>query len=117
MKKILSFVTTECSLDNRLALIYFLNLSDYLFTLVLISSGLFIEANPLLSLNIDGLGGFLAKCILPLLLIFYIRSRFVNNPTKHIFAAKLMLDILLCFYFFINCFHLFWLSYTVMIFI
>lgn len=117
MKKILSFVTSECVLDTRFAILYFLNLSDYLFTLVLISSGLFIEANPLLSLSIDGMGGFLAKCILPLLLIFYIRLRFINNPPKNINAAKLMLDIILSFYFFINCFHVFWLSYAIVIFI
>ncbi len=117
MKKIISFMTSECALDNRFTFLYFLNLSDYLFTLILISSGLFIEANPLLSLNIGGMGGFLAKCILPLLLILYIRIRFINNPPKNTFPAKLVLDILLCFYFFVNCFHIFWLSYTIMIFI
>ncbi len=117
MKKILSFVTSECVLDNRFAVLYFLNLSDYLFTLVLISSGLFTEVNPLLSLSIDGVGGFLAKCILPLLLILYIRLRFISKPPKNILAAKLMLDIIMCFYFFVNCFHIFWLSYAIVIFI
>ena len=116
MKKILSFVTSECVLDNRLAVLYFLNLSDYLFTVVLISSGLFIEVNPLLTLNIDGTGGFLAKCILPLLLVLYIRLRVINDPPKKIFGIKLLLDVLMSFYIFVNCFHVFWLSYTIMIF-
>ncbi len=116
MKKILSFMSSECYLDNRFALLYFLNLFDYLFTLVLVSSGLFIEANPLLSLNIEGVGGFLAKCILPLLLILYIRIRFINSPPKNTLAAKLMMDIILSFYFFVNCFHIFWLTYTIVVF-
>lgn len=117
MKKTYKSGYSENIFDRRLALLYFLNLSDYLFTLVLISSGLFIEANPLLSFSINGAGGFLAKCILPLLLLYYIRSRLITNPTKHILAAKIILDIAVSLYFAINCFHIFWLCYTIVVFL
>ena len=112
MKKIYHFLTAECITDSRMFIIYLLNLTDYLFTLVLISSGLFSEVNPLLSPGINGIGGFFAKCMLPLLMLLFIRLRILNDPPEKTFAVKLLLDMILAYYLVINGFHIFWFSYT-----
>ncbi len=116
MKKILSSVFSPCELNDRMLILYFLNLSDYLFTLILISSGLFMEANPLLSLSINGSAGFFAKCVLPAAMLIYIKLRITSGEVKHMLAAKVMLDIAAVFYFAVNCMHVFWLSYSIAIF-
>ena len=116
MKKAYQFITTAYETDSRMTAIYLLNVFDYLFTMVLISSGLFAEVNPLLSPGIDGLTGFLAKCILPLLLLVFIRMRLMNDPPRNMVAAKLLLDVVMTYYFVINCFHIFWLSYSIVVF-
>ncbi len=117
MKKLYSFITADCETDSRMFIIYILNLTDYLFTLVLISSGLFFEANPLLSYGINGTAGFLAKCMLPLMLMLFIRLRIFNDPPERMIAVKLLLDVILAYYIVINSFHIFWFSYSSVIFL
>ena len=83
MKKIFSLLTTRTKYDPYLTAIYFLNLADYLFTLVLLSGGAFIEANPLLQYGINNFSGFAAKCILPLLMVMYVHLRVCTHPPVH----------------------------------
>lgn len=116
MKKTLLAFLSKNQYDGILLTVYLLNLSDYLFTLILISSGLFMEANPLLSMNIDGIGGFVLKCLVPLLLLMYLHIRFTMSPPKHEKTVRLLLNLILSYYAVINAFHVFWLSYYIVIF-
>lgn len=116
MKKIVSLFMSRTQYDIRLVVLYILNVFDYLFTLVLISSGIFIEANPLLSVNIDGLWGFILKCIVPLFLLVYLHIRFSADKPKHEKAVKILLDCIIIYYGIINLFHIFWLTVTCIIF-
>ncbi len=103
--------------DRTLAVIYCLNVTDYLFTLVLISSGLFVEANPLLYTHINTSSGWLLKCILPLVLLTYLHCRLSVSPPKNPKPVRLLLTLILSYYALINAFHLFWLGYTIILFL
>ncbi|MDD6489313.1 MAG: DUF5658 family protein [Clostridia bacterium] len=116
MKKIVSLFMSRTQYDIRLVLLYALNVFDYLFTLVLISSGIFIEANPILSMNIDGIWGFVLKCIVPLVLLTYLHIRFLTDKPKHERIVKILLDCIIIYYGLINMFHIFWLTVTFVIF-
>ena len=117
MKKTLISLLSKNKFDRILIIIYVLNIFDYLFTLVLVSSGLFIEANPFLSTDIQGVGGFILKCGLPLILLSYLHIRFSVSAVKNEKTAKTLLYLILSYYALINIFHLFWLCWTVVMFI
>ena len=117
MRKIMENILSPTEYDSRLILLYFLNLFDYFFTLILISSGLFVEANPFLKLQINNQNGFILKCILPFLLLIYLHLRFLSSPPKSSLIARLLLDIILSCYIIINAFHIFWLSYSIALFL
>ena len=116
MKKFVSLFMSRTQYDLRLFVLYILNVFDYLFTLVLISSGLFMEANPLLSMNISGVWGFILKCIVPLVLLLYLHIRFSMDKPKHERAVKILLDCIIIYYGIINSFHIFWLTLTCILF-
>ena len=117
MKKTLVSLVSRNKFDRILILIYILNIFDYLFTLVLVSSGLFIEANPFLSTDIQGIGGFIFKCGLPLILLSYLHIRLSVSCVKHEKAVKILLYLTLSYYILINAFHIFWLCWSVIMFI
>lgn len=117
MKKILSVMKTHSPYDTQLIILYLLNVSDYLFTLTLLSSGAFIEANPILSSGINDVSGFTAKCIIPLILLTYIHFRFCTSPVKHPKAVGILLALILTYYILINLMHIFWLAFSAFIFI
>ncbi len=112
MKRLMS----RTEFDGRLILLYALNVSDYLFTLVLISSGLFVEANPLMIPCIGNISGFMIKCILPLALLMTVHIRLCLHGTKYPAAVRMLLNGIIVYYGAINAMHVFWLSYTVVMF-
>ncbi len=116
MKRIISMFTVRSEYDIKLLLLYTLNVTDYIFTLVLISSGLFIEANPILNTHIEGLWGFILKCMLPLLLVLYLHIRFLTGIPKHKKIVKLLINGIIIYYIIINVMHIFWLTLTFCIF-
>ncbi len=113
MKKIFSLLTTRTKYDPYLTAIYFLNLADYLFTLVLLSGGAFTEANPLLQYGINNFSGFAAKCILPLLMVMYVHLRVCTHPPVHTKIAGILLSACISFYLFVDIMHIFWLFFYI----
>ena len=58
---------------HKLSLIYLLNVTDWICTVILLRTGDFYEANPLMSPIIGSIAaGILVKCILPAALLFLI---------------------------------------------
>lgn len=58
-------------LRRKLYLVYLLNVVDWVCTVVLLSTGLFYEANPIARTFIDSISlGFILKCVVPFVLIF-----------------------------------------------
>lgn len=109
MKKAISMFITRSEYDVKLIVLYILNVTDYIFTLILLSSGHFIEANPLLYTGINGVGGFVLKCVVPLVLVLYLHIRFIFGKPKNQKAVNLLLNIILSYYAFVNLMHIFWL--------
>ena len=58
---------------RKLSLLYSLNIADWVCTVILLRSGRFYEANPLMNAVIGNLPlSFVVKCIVPVLLIWLI---------------------------------------------
>ncbi len=110
MRKLLTLLTARTKFDKKLAWLYLLNVSDYIFTLILLSSGNFIEANPMLNAPINSVWGFVLKIIVPLMLVTYVHIRTVIAPPVHIRVISILLNIIIGYYAIINAFHLLWLS-------
>ncbi len=63
----------QYGLGTKLFFLYFLNVADWFCTQVLIDTGYFQEANPIMAWIMDyPLVGFFVKCILPLALSIFI---------------------------------------------
>ncbi len=116
MKKILTLFSARNEYDAHLFTLYILNVTDYIFTLILLSSGLFVEANPVMNTPINTPWGFVLKCIVPLMLLTYLHVRFCMSSPKHPKVTKILLNIILVYYMLINAFHIFWLTYLIIAF-
>lgn len=86
---------TICNkLVQKLYFVYFLNIVDWVCTVLLLDTGKFYEANPIARTFIDNIWlGFLLKCIVPFVIVFGV-SRFM-----HILCIKELrfVDTLICF--------------------
>ena len=93
----------------KLIILYILNISDILLTLILVRTGLIIEANPVMASIIENsFATFFVKGIIPALLFIYLYYRLQSATPKMIKLTNFCIFILLEFYFFINCLHLLW---------
>lgn len=112
MREMVKKFSTATIFDKKLIIIYALNVSDYILTLLLLNSGLFAELNPLLSIPINNFWGFVLKCIVPLGLLLVVRHRLRDISTKQIKPVWYILDFTIGLYAIINIFHVFWLIMT-----
>ena len=99
------------NLRNKLILIYILNVLDWIFTLLLLSTGLFEEANPIMKIVIDDviLSGC-AKIILPLILVLFIWSKIKPLGVKAVESLKrsnIWISICLIVYMSVCVYHMF----------
>lgn len=98
------------SIRFKLVALYLFNLLDILFTLRLLSTGYFYEANPIMATFIDSPTHLLLiKILLPLFLIVFLSYR-LRKAEKHqlIISNKIISGALLA-YGFINLMHIFWM--------
>ena len=101
--------TSLIHIKVRLILLYILNVSDILLTLLLIRTGFIVEANPLMASMIkNNFATFLVKGIIPALLFIYLYYRLQSATPKMIKLTNRCIFVLLGFYFIINCLHLLW---------
>lgn len=95
--------------------IYALNVTDIIFTLLLLRTGLFIEANVLMQNLVTNEALSLAvKIIVPLVTVLYVSHSFDTRPTtfKVFKTSKFCLSVTLGIYVFINIMHIFYLLMT-----
>lgn len=109
MREMIKKFASRTMFDTRLIIIYALNVSDYVLTLILLESGIFAEINPILVMPINNFYGFLLKCIVPLALLLFLRHRFRTISEKQIKPVRYILDCTLGLYAIINIFHIFWI--------
>lgn len=97
----------------KLAAIYVLNVTDIIFTLYLLSTGIFIEANSIMKSIIGNDMTFSIKVMLPAILIAYIAVRLSRASDKQLHGANIIVNLCLIFYAAINVFHIIWCSFSI----
>ena len=99
------------NLKLKLVLLYLLNISDIILTLILLNTGFIMEANPIMNYIIQSkTATILVKEVLPGLLFIYLYLRLKLASIKMIKVTNYGLILLIGFYFAINCLHLFWFA-------
>lgn len=92
---------------KRLFLLFILNLSDWVCTLTLVSTGIFEEANPLMkSVIAQPLIGFLVKAAVPLIMIFAAVARLKEADEKQILISNRVCLCGVSVYLLINIYHI-----------
>jgi len=114
MSLIITFLKSKDlnSIYKKLTALYILNVTDIIFTLFLINTGLFIEANYIMSniININQLLSVLIKVFVPLILFVCIAFRMRNAREKQLYNANILMNIALISYFLINISHIIWIT-------
>ena len=97
------------TLDNikyKLIILYLLNVTDIFFTLILLSTGLFIEANILMAKAVESISdSFLLKILLPAVLLFSISIRMKKASNHQLKNSNTIINIAIGFYSLINISH------------
>ena len=97
------------NLKLKLILLYLLNLTDIIFTVFLLKTGVIIETNPLMAIILKSeLYTFFIKGVLPALLFLYLYMRLKTASLHMVRLTNYCLLALLCFYLSINLLHLIW---------
>ena len=92
---------------KRLFLLFMLNMSDWLCTLALLSTGIFEEANPLMkSVIAQPIYGFLVKIALPLILMVIALSRLKDSDEKQVLLSNRICLCGVSVYVIINLYHI-----------
>jgi hypothetical protein len=107
--KLISFIKSYTleNIKHKLLILYLLNVTDIIFTLLLLSTGLFIEANVLMAKAVDSLlASFILKVILPAALISYLYIRMKKASEKQLKQSNILLSFATVVYAIINVFHL-----------
>ena len=97
------------NLRLKLILLYLLNISDIILTLLLLETGIIMEANPIMSEVMESnLFTFIIKGVLPAILFIYLYVTLKTASIEMIRLTNYCLLSLLGFYLSINCLHLIW---------
>ncbi len=106
----------ESKLFKKLAILYLLNVVDWVCTLVLLATGYFMEVNPFMQPIMENLAlGIFVKCLLPLLLIVYINIRLTYANEKQLKTGNHILSVALIIYTLIIILHV--ANFTFLIFL
>ena len=98
---------TALGAKKRLFLLFMLDLSDWICTLALLSTGLFKEANPLMRNVIENtLLGFLVKVALPLGLILFALTKLKDADSKQLRLSNNIALVGVAVYFLLNLYHI-----------
>ena len=97
------------NIKYKLLLLYLLNVTDILFTHLLLSTGLFMEANFLMVKAVQNISSsFMLKIVLPAVLLLYIYLRMKKASETQLKQSNLILNIITGVYIIINISHLVW---------
>ena len=92
-------------LTKRLLMLYALNVTDWIFTLILVNTGYFYEANLFMNYAISNIWlGALLKCIL------CVNNRMTSANKKQLSIAKKLINVIILYYIIINSSHIMWLT-------
>ena len=116
LKKLISSLTAGTEYSPTLMAIYILNITDYLFTLILITSGILSGQVPYPISSAGILTDLLLKCILPLLLLIALRLKLGTSKPRHPKLLSFFLAVMMSYFFVLNFFHIFRLCCCIFLF-
>jgi Domain of unknown function (DUF5658) len=104
----------DYSLENiksKLAILYILNLTDIVFTIILVNTGYYFEANFLIANVVkDYTASFLIKVLLPATLLLYIYFRMQKANDYQLRVSNILISLAVGLYATINAFHILWFA-------
>jgi len=96
-------------IKKKFILLYLLNVTDIIFTVLLLKTGYFQEANILLAKALNNpLLSLLLKIILPAVLLIYIYKQIKDADSSQLRASNVAVNISLTIYSLVNLSHLVW---------
>ncbi|KPU42509.1 hypothetical protein OXPF_42940 [Oxobacter pfennigii] len=107
-----AFIKDYClkNIKFKLFILYVLNVSDIVFTLLLIGTGMYVEMNLLMVEAVQSMSSsFILKVLLPALLLIYIYLRIQKATDKQLKKSNLLINSILAMYAMVNMSHLLWI--------
>lgn len=99
------------SIKKKFILLYLLNVTDIIFTLLLLQTGYFEEVNFLMVGAVRSpIVSFLLKVLLPAILLYFIYSRIKDADASQLKASNVAVNISLTIYTLVNISHLVWVA-------
>ncbi|MGE5495913.1 MAG: DUF5658 family protein [Burkholderiales bacterium] len=103
-----------CSLGdikNKMVMIFILNVTDIVFTLILCGTGLFVEANPVAAMFVGNrAAALLVKSLVPAALLSFLYFRMQKATAEQLKKANVLIVAALMAYVVINVSHISWIS-------
>lgn len=100
----------EC-IKKKFILLYLLNITDIIFTVLLLQTGYFAEVNFLMVKAVQSpVASILLKVLLPAALLFYIFYRMKKAAIDQLRAANIAVNISLTIYTLVNLSHIIWVA-------
>jgi len=98
-------------LKKKFIILYLLNVTDIIFTLLLLKTGLFAEVNFLMIKAVQSpVASIILKIIVPAILLFYLYSRIKSADEANLKASNIAINISLTIYTLVNLSHLVWVA-------
>ncbi len=110
---LITFIKTHnvINIRKKLIILYILNVSDIIFTLALLQTGLFREINVFMINAVENpLIGVFLKIIFPAGLLYFLYKRICLSDKKQLRATNIGLLISLTLYSLVNLSHLLWIA-------
>lgn len=99
------------NIKKKFLILYLLNVTDILFTVILLQTGYFAEVNLLMVKAVQSpTASVLLKVLLPAALLVYIFWRIKKADSDQLKAANIAVNISLTIYTLVNLSHLLWFS-------
>ena len=99
------------NMKTKLLILYILNATDIIFTLFLLNTGFYMEANTLMSAAVKSYtASFLLKIVLPAVLFIIMFFRMKKATDKQLKQSNFFINSAIILYVFINISHLIWFA-------
>ena len=105
----ISFISNHTleKIKLKFLILYILNVTDMLFTIFLLSTGLFIEINFLMEKAVQSLlVSFMLKIVLPAVLLLYLYIRMRKANETQLKQSNIIINVVCTAYLLINLWHL-----------
>ncbi|WP_423230048.1 DUF5658 family protein [Clostridium baratii] len=100
------------NIKKKIQLLYFLNVTDIIFTLILLKTGMFKEANSVMVNIVENQAlSIMIKVVIIGLLLYYLVKRMLMATNKQLYISNYIINVALGIYIIINLMHI---TYIVM---